>query len=123
MKAKGVHRDGPNKGELIELSAEEKVPLVIQDALSDFEEFKDIFAVWATGVQLKKVRFVSNGKPLKDLWQNNKYFAEGQVVVNRRKLDPDRMYAPKTRSFTLSFEDCLDPMGQPDTKILTFKLE
>jgi hypothetical protein len=123
MKAKGIYRDGPKKGELIELSAEEKVPLALQDALVECDEYKDKFAVWATHQQLKKVRFVSNGKPLESRWQNNRYFAEGQVTVNRRKLDPDRLLAPQTKSFILEFEDCLDHIGQPDTKILTFKLE
>ena len=123
MKAKGIYRDGPKRGELIELSAEEKVPLVLQDALAEHPEFKDQYAVWSKEVQLAKVRFTSKGKNLKDRWQNNKYFAEGRATIHKRRLDPDRLLAPKSQSFVLEFEDCLDPMGQPDTKILAFKLE
>lgn len=117
MKIKGIHRDGKNSGEIIELSAEEKVPLTLQDGISKYEEFEGKFLAWTSSPSLSNVRFYPKGELLKGRWQHNHYIATGSVVLHMRKLDPDRLLAPKKRTFLLEFEDCLDPIGQPDTKV------
>lgn len=123
MKIKGIHRDGTTVGEIVELSAEEKVPLTLQDALSKHKEFEGKYLAWFTDISLSNVNFFTKGDPLKGRWQNNQYKASGSAMFHLRKLDPDRLVAPKKRNFVLEFEDCLDPIGQPDTKVTKLVLE
>lgn len=123
MKVKGVHRDSSKFGELIEMSAEEKVPKTLQNALSNHNEFTGRFSAWARDITLTGVNFFPKGKLLKDKWQNNQYKATGTFSLHVRKLDPDRLLAPKKKKFSLEFEDCLDPIGLPDTKVVKLTLE
>jgi hypothetical protein len=122
MKIKGVRRDGANLGDVIELSAEEKVPLTLQDGLSNFKEFEGKCLAWFTDLALQDVSFSSKGAALKDLWQNNRYSATGRIMLHKRMLSPDRLVTPKPFRFSLEFEDCLDNMGQPDTLVTKLTL-
>ena len=123
MKIKGIQRDGVNNGEVIELSAEEKVPLTLQDGLSKYKEFEGKYLVWFTGCVLSNVNFFPKGELIKGKWQNNHYKATGSAMFHLRKLDPDRLLSPKKRNFSMEFEDCTDPIGQPDTKVTKLTLE
>lgn len=123
MKIKGIHRDGAHAGEVIELSAEEKVPLTLQEALSKHKDFDRKYVAWFTDLTISSVNFFSKGTPLKNKWQNNLYKATGSATIHLRELNPDRLRPPKKRNFSLEFEDCVDPIGQPDTKALKLVLE
>jgi len=123
VKIKSIKRDGNNAGEITELSAEEKVPLTLTDALArhDWEDIKA--SAWFTDIALTSVRFFPKGDLLKGKWQNNTYQATGSIKLHLRRLDPDRLMAPKTKTFSLEFTDALDPIGQPDTKVVSLTLE
>ena len=123
VKIKGIQRDGNNQGEILELSAEEKVPLTLQDGLSKHSEFEGKCLVWFTEPTLTNVNFFSRGALLKGKWQNNLYKASGTAMFHMRKMSPDRILAPKRKKFSIEFEDCLDSIGQPDTKVIKLVME
>ncbi len=51
VKIKSVTR-GKNAGEVVELSADEKVPYALQDAVIEHEEHKDKYSVYTRDVLL-----------------------------------------------------------------------
>lgn len=123
MKIKAIKRDGNNAGEIVELSAEEKVPLTLQDALARHKEFEGKAAAWFTDIALTSVNFFPNGSLLKGKWQNNHYKAAGTIKLHLRKMDPDRLLAPKSKHFVIEFKDAVDSIGQPDTEVVKLTLE
>ena len=116
MKIKKVKVGGKDSGEVVELTAEEKAPLTLQEAVIDHADFKDKVHVWLRDTKVDSVRTSLKGEPLNKKWQNNIYYATGSCVIHRRNLDKDYLLTPKSCRFELSFEDCLDNLGQPDTK-------
>jgi hypothetical protein len=123
VKIKSIKRDGNSSGEIVELSAEEKVPLTLQDALARHKEFEGKSSAWFTDLSLTSVNFFPNGNPLKGKWQNNHYKASGAIKLHLRRMDPDRLLAPKPKKFTIEFKDALDSIGQPDTEVIKLTLE
>lgn len=123
MKIKAIRRDAGNSGEVVELSAEEKVPLTLKDALAAYPEFEGKCIAWHTDLSTSNVNFYSKGSSAKNKWQNNHYVASGSALIHTRNLSPDKLLAPKKRNFNIEFEDCLDPIGQPDTRVIKFTLE
>lgn len=121
MKIKNVTR-GKNAGDVIELSADEKVPLALQEGMISHEDHKDKYSVYTRDIEVKSLNFVMKGAPLKGAWQNNLYTAEGEVTV--RKLDIHKNYylEPKRVKFLIKFEDKLDKEGLPDLKVTSLVL-
>jgi hypothetical protein len=122
MKIKGVWK-GKNLGEIAEYSAEEKVPLALQDAAAVHPDYYGLRLVWTRDVTIKSVSYSANGAPLKNKWQNNIYIASGEVVIYSQGIENNKLYTPKKRQFSIVFMDCLDDLGQPDLKIKTLELK
>ena len=128
MKIKGVIRTKKNYGEVIEFSAEEKVPLALQDGLAVHKEFDGKCLVFIRDTKLTHVASSPKGDPLKKKWQNNIYHATGSSVLHRRSLKVNNqgdfpMLSPRSVLFEIEFEDCLDPIGQPELKVTKLVLK
>lgn len=122
MKIKGVHRTKKNYGEIIEFSAEEKAPLALKDAVAVYPDFDGKHMTYVRNVNLQNVSSSQKGEPLKGMWQNNLYYANGTAILHRRSLKTQSdgtfpMLQPLHVEFEIEFEDVLDNIGQPDLKV------
>lgn len=122
MKIKGV-KATDNRGDPIEYSPEEKVPLAVHDALGEHEISKDFLTyVNPKEVKVTNMSFNVKGEKLEGMYQNNTYRAEGTAVVNRRKKKTNQVHEPKTVNFKIEFEDCLDEISMPELKVTKFSI-
>lgn len=122
MKIKSVTR-GKNPGDVIEFSAEEKVPLALQDAVVEYPDFKSKYLTYVRDVKISKLTYSPKGELFGKKWQNNTYSAEGQVTLHHRSVAKDLVLQPRRKTFKLKFEDKLDNNGLPDVKIMEIVLE
>lgn len=106
---------GKNQGEVVEYSAEEKVPIALQLAATESPEFEE-FLVYIRDLVVKNLRYEAIGNLLSKKWQNNRYFVSGVATFHRRKIKNDQILQPRKWEFSLEFKDCLDEMGLPDIK-------
>jgi len=120
---KNVVRKGPKTGDIVEYSAEEKVPPALQRAASASEDFKNDYLVTVGDVKILNLNFAPKGELLKKMWQHNIYSAEGSAVFRLRHLRKDMMLKPTVRTFKIKFEDSLDHLGLPDLKIIELKVD
>lgn len=116
MKIKTVTK-GKNAGEVVELSASEKVPLALQDGLAEHKDYKGVYLIYVRNVEVGNLNYSAKGSPLNGKWQNNVYKVEGTASFTFRDLAKNTLLHPKIRKFELNFEDCLDNLGQPDLKV------
>ena len=125
MIIKGIRGGKRNRGEIIELSPEEKVTEALQAGLSrgdagGFDGF--LVSVLKPSVALSgDVAFNPKGYALKKTWQNNSYTARGKCKLRRHNIEKNYIMEPKDYSFEIKFEDSLDDLGQPDLKITEIK--
>jgi hypothetical protein len=126
MRIAGVKTGHKDRGEIIELphpqKLEEALKMEVAKLSEKNEEFKG-HLTWARNVKTAEFSFTSKGALLKDKWQNNVYSATGTVEINIRRLSPDRLLNPKTKEFSIKFEDALDNWGMPDLKVTSLVLE
>jgi hypothetical protein len=121
MKIKTVTK-GKNAGEVVELSASEKVPLALQDALAEHKDYKGTYLAYVRDVRVGNLNYSAKGSPLNGKWQNNVYRVEGSASFTFRDVVKNYLLHPKHMKFELQFEDCLDNLGQPDLKITLLDL-
>lgn len=127
MEIKGI-KGGSQKGEPIEYTPQEKVPIAIQKALAldgighqgNFDG--QLVMVDKDSVKLDKFNYNPKGEPLKDKWQHNNYSAEGEVLVRLRNIESDFARKPRKIKFRTRFHDILDGWGQPDLTVTDFEL-
>jgi hypothetical protein len=119
---KGVYREGPKSGDIIEFSAEEKVPVALQLGAIDHDTIKDKLLCWTADVSITSLNFFANGKLLRDMWQNNIYRAEGVATFKYRRFD-NALRPAKQMKFFVEFHDCLDYLRLPDLKVDKLVLE
>lgn len=126
MKVKGVYNDKTRKGDPIEYTPQEKVPLAVMDAVKDNSEkgYLQYVEGGQKGVSFSDLHFVKNDIPLqnKKAWANNAYSAEGVVKVRRLKVQGDKLLPVVERKFKIKFRDCCDSYGMPDLKIDSFEM-
>jgi len=122
MKIKGVYKDKNRAGEPMEFSAEEKVPLVLQEAVGAWPEFQGKYLTYTRGPRVLDLHYSPKGDLFKGKWQNNIYRASGTVTLHHRNVNTNAMYPPKHMAFTIKFEDVLDENGQPDLEAKELKL-
>lgn len=123
LKFKGVVTGKKEKyGEVIEYSTEEKIPIAVQLALSEYAPYKDKYLSTATSVGVAKCTESPIGEKLKGKWENNLYDVTGKVTIAKRHLRKDCMMKPETKSFHLKFGDCLSHNGLPEFKIVLFEM-
>jgi len=119
MKIAGVHKSGSLKGEAIELTAAEKVPLAVKLAAADFNPD---FAISVEEIKLGATQQFKSGNPLKKKFQNNNYVSEGEGTFMFRRRTTDTVLEPKKRKFKIEFCDCLDQYGTPELKVTKFEV-
>ena len=122
MIIKGIYGGKKNRGEIKELSPDEKVTEALQAALTrrqaGFEEY--LVSVLRDSVKLSnKTMFAPKGYALKKHWQNNTYSAKGEALLRRQHIGKGYVMEPKKYTFDVKFEDTLDDWGQPDLKVTT----
>lgn len=119
MKIAGVHKTGKLKGEAIELTPAEKVPIAVKMAAASHDEN---FAISVSDIKLGATRHSPKGDPLKKKFQHNSYVAEGEGVFAFRRRAGDVLLEPKKKKFKIEFCDCLDNYGMPELKVDKFEL-
>lgn len=112
-----------NAGDIVELTAEEKVAPTLQDAIIEHPFFKGITHVWLRDVSVESVNFSPRGDLFNKKWQNNSYTSSGVCTIHRRDLATDSLRQPLRYRFDIVFHDKLDSLGQPDTKTDKLDLE
>jgi threonine dehydrogenase-like Zn-dependent dehydrogenase len=127
MKIKGVYRANTKKnrrGDIIELSPQEKVPHAVGDGLRALAPKGTVYIVGR--VQADAPLVYPKSTPLhqivKKTFANNVYTAKGTVSYQKHTLSPDKIFPANTSKFMIEFEDVLDGIGQPDLKVKSFKL-
>jgi len=121
LKFKGVISQGKRKGDIIEYSPSEKAVVALNDGITRHPLFEG-YLVFSKTVEVTKVHPSTKGNPLKDLWQNNSYEAEGRATIVRRNIAKDQLLQPKEFSFQIKFEDKLQENGLPTLEIVDLKL-
>ncbi len=123
MKIKGVYTDKKRKGDPIEFTPEEKVPLAVMDAIVQKGDDSTLYYVEGQdkGVTVEKLHHTPIGEPNRT-WESKMYSAQGRVSY--RKVDPkkDKLYRPQEAKFQIKFKDCCDEMGMPDLEVESFNL-
>lgn len=121
MKIKQIIKDGPRRGEVKELSAEEKAAEAVKDAVAATAE--EGYLCYAEGIVITNVSTQSRGPRDDDKkFANNDYKAKGHVNIRRLKLDTDDLFPAKKHHFDIDFEDVLDQWGMPDIKVINFDI-
>ncbi len=120
MKIAGVEKSGKNKGDAIELTPVEKVPLAVKMAAAAHDEN---FAISVSSIKLGPTKHTPKGSPLKKRFQNNSYVSEGEGVFAFRRRTTDTLLEPRKKKFKIEFCDCLDQYGMPELKVEKFSLE
>lgn len=119
MKIAGVHKSGKNKGDPIELTPVEKVPLAVKIGAASHDPD---FAISVMDIKIGATRHYQKGDPLKKKFQHNNYVSEGEGTFAFRRKTTDTLLEPKRRKFKVEFCDCLDSYGMPDLKVEKFEL-
>lgn len=123
MKIKGaVGKTGKGKrrGDPIEYTPEEKVPLAVQDGVKALNDSDHIF--YAEDIVVDKHSHMARKASVTHKYANNAYMAEGKVTYRKLNSKKDKLYPAMTRKFKIQFEDCLDSIGVPDLKVVKFEL-
>ena len=121
MKIAGIAGKHPNvrKGEIIHLSAEEKVKSQAKQELSDNSEegykFLPTKAVVVGNVQEIKGRQTKEPEP-------NQYIGTVLITYRPLRLADDRLFPEKSVTVKLHCCDCTDDLGMPDLKTLKFDI-
>ena len=115
MRIKGI-KTGKNKGDVIELTPEDKLKEAVKMACSEGKHF-DGYLTWATNIKTKDLNVVSAGSPLKGKYANNLYTAAGSAAINFRNIAKDQVEPPKTMDFEVKFKDVTDSWGMPDLEV------
>jgi hypothetical protein len=125
LKFKSIIVDKKNKnyGDPIEYTPEEKIPVALQMAVAESPIYKDKFLVAVTGVTVTSYTFAPLGEKLNKKFANNVYEAFGTAQLNKRNVHTNSMARPENKSYTLKFEDCLDPNGLPEFRIVSLRME
>lgn len=127
MKVKGVYNDKQRKGDPVEYTPQEKVPLAVMDAVAKnaAEGIVQYVEGGEKGVSFADLHFVKNEVPHPDKrsWQNNVYNAKGKVKVRRLKASTDKLFPVVEMEFKIKFRDCCDSNGMPDLKIEEFQYQ
>lgn len=122
---KGTSSEKGKRGDIVELSFDEKTNLALKDALANpsgwGDEWKGCLA-YATEISIEKTDGSSKGNPLKGMWLNNNYKARGTFKLNRRSKNADEILEGRKHNFVIAFHDCLDQEGIPDLKVVEFKI-
>ena len=122
MKIKGVSPGSKTKrrGDIIEYSPEEKIPLAVKDAVHAMAPEGEVFIV--TDVKVKSHHSIPRSIPNPKGFANNSYMAEGTVSFQRHTLADSKLFPAQPMDFKIEFEDKLDDLGQPDLSVNVFNV-
>ena len=119
MKIDGI-LGGKSKGIAKQLTPKRKAEATVKDAVARYgdDENDGKFLCFASEIVVNdNVSISPAGDLLRGKYANNHYRAKGSCVIHFRERATDTVRSPKKAEFTLSFKDCLDSVGLPDTAI------
>lgn len=122
MKIDGV-LGGKSKGLAKQLTPKRKAEATVKDAAAKHgdEENDGAFLCFASEIVVNdNIHISPAGSLLRGKYANNHYRAKGTCMLHFRERSPDRVRAPKKVEFSISFKDCLDDIGLPDTKLTEY---
>lgn len=128
MKIAGI-KGGPQKGEVKELTPEDKVRYAVQGAFADgglaqTEHYPDYLVICNRDeVKVERMNHVPRGDLLKGKWQNNTYTAEGSATVRPLHKQSNTQREPRVVRFRLIAQDALDVNGLPDLEVTQFTVK
>lgn len=121
MKIAGIAGKHPSlkKGEIIQLSAEDKVKSQAKQELSDNSDegykFLPTKAVVVGNVQEVKGRATKDPEP-------SQYIGTVLITYRPLRLADDRLFPEKSKTVKIHCCDCVDSLGMPDLKTLKFEV-
>lgn len=126
MKIKGVKGGRRQRGDVVEYTPEEKIPLAVKDAVKALN--KDDMVYWADKVVVKNHQVHPKSPDAlkkkargRDRFANNVYTADGEVTVRPCNHIINKLKPKQSGTFKITFEDFLDNMGMPDLKVKDVK--
>jgi hypothetical protein len=118
MRIAGV-TTGRNRGDVIELTPEAKVPAAVGLAAATCDQLA-AFAVTTDSIKVLTVTHQKEGDKLRKLWENSRYKATGTAQFWFRDRVKDIVHQPRAAEWAIEFIDCLDAWGMPELKIVSF---
>ena len=115
----GVGNSGAGKGQAIQMTALEKVPVAVNLAAGVHDPD---FSIWANDVVLGPVKFTKKGDLLGKTFECNDYVAEGTGMFTFLRRTDQTLLEPKKKAFKIKFCDCLNRYGAPDLKVESFEM-
>ena len=115
-----VGNSGASKGQAVQMTTLEKVPVAVSLAAAEHDPN---FSIWANGIVLGPVKATKKGDLLGKKYDCNDYVAEGTGMFTFLRRTDNVQLEPKKKSFKIKFCDCLNRYGAPDIKVESFELE
>lgn len=115
MKIKGI-KTGKSKGDVIELTPEDKLHEAVKMACSEGKHFPG-YLTWVSSFEQKDLSFSSAGPLLRGMFANNTYKGSGEVTINFRSAAKDQIEPPKKLKVQVKFKDITDEWGMPELSI------
>jgi len=116
----GVGNGKRDKGQAVEMSPLEKVPVAVNLAAANHDPN---FSIWVKDLKMGPMRFSPKGDLLgQGKFQHNDYVAEGEGMFTYLRKTDQTLLEPKKRSFKIKFCDCINRYGSPDLHIEEFEL-
>ena len=119
MKIAGVYTDKKRRGDPIEYTPAQKIPVAVITAAANLDPE---YAISVENVETTNLRFSPKGDLLKKKFQHNNYYAEGTAVFTKRRRKGDVLLEPRKKRFVLEFCDCLSVNGLPEFEIGKFEI-
>lgn len=116
----GVGYGRTDKGQVIQMTALEKVPVAVSLAAAAHDPD---FNIWATNIVLGPVKSTKKGDLLNKKYDCNDYVAEGTGMFTYLRKTTQTVFEPKKKAFKVKFCDCLNRYGVPDLMIESFELD
>src|SRR5690606_12720460 len=100
MKIAGTHAKGSLKGDVIELTPVEKVPVAVTVAAAVHDPDS---VISVSEVQLGATKHSAKGDLYKKRFQNDSYVSEGEASFTSRRKTTDTVLEPKKKRFKVEF--------------------
>ena len=119
----GVSKNKKSRGDIIEMTPEDKVELAVKDAMAHHSKWFPNWGqklAWCTKLKISDSRYSAKGNLLKKRYANNSYTARGSLMAHLQ--EGHSIFEPRLREFEITFCDCLDDNGIPDLTVEKFKI-
>jgi len=120
MKIKGVSSVKGRRGQVIEFSPEEKVPLAVKESINALSVVGKKIC-WAETITVDNLEYSPIGTK-ESKYTTNSYKASGTVECRTQNTEKNRLYPVKQYKYKIEFVDVTDELGLPDLKIDKFEM-